>query len=80
MRRRSEVERRLRQQERRWPAAKYESRAAFIRRVRRTALGLPRTFINKSVGDLSRRVQLLHEAKGGLFEEGGRRRTARRPL
>ncbi len=72
----SEVERRLRAQERKMPASKKETRKDFEARLNRTAKRLPPSFINKSIGDLQRRCQLLLEAKGGLFEEGGR---ARRP-
>ena len=73
----SEVERRLRAQERRMPGGKHETRAQFGRRLDRIARTLPKDFIERSIGDMARRCQLLYEAKGGLFEEGGRRR---RPL
>ena len=73
----SEVERRMRRQERSWPASKRETRVAFARRLDSVAKKLPERFINKAIGNLQRRCQLLLEAKGGLFEEGGR---ARRPL
>ena len=49
----------------------------FERRLDRTAKKLPSAFIDKSIGDMRRRCRLLFEAKGGLFEEGGRKR---RPL
>ena len=70
----SEVERRLRRQELSWPMNRKETRAQFEQRLNRTALRLPASFINKSVCDLKRRCELLYEAKGGLFEEGGRSR------
>ena len=73
----SEIERRMREQERKWPAHKRETRVAFGKRLDRTAMKLPRTFIEKSIGDMRRRCSLLLEADGGLFEEGGK---ARRPL
>ena len=73
----SEVERRMRKQEKKWPASKRESRKAFERRLDRTAKHLPEEFVKKSIGDLQRRCELLVQAKGGLFEEGGR---SRRPL
>lgn len=73
----SEIERRMRQQEKKWPASKRETREAFELRLNRTAKNLPEAFINKSISDLKRRSERLFEAKGGLFEEGGR---ARRPL
>ena len=68
----SEVERRMRQQEATWAATKRETRAAFIQRLRRTALRLSPAAINKAVGDMPRRCALLYKAKGELFEEGGR--------
>ena len=74
----AEVEKRLRKQERNMPDAKHETRAQFEQRLDRTARNLPEAFINKSIGDLQKRCKLLYKAKGGLFEEGGRR--ARRPL
>ena len=73
----AEVERRLRIQEKAWPLAKRESRAQFERRLDQTALRLPATYINDAIGNLEKRCELLYQAKGGLFEEGGRKR---RPL
>ena len=73
----SEVERRLRAQEKKFPATKHETRAEFARRVDRAARSIPKEFIDKSISDLPRRCERLYQAKGGLFEEGGRRR---RPL
>ena len=68
----SEVERRLRAQERKWPTSKRESRTAFEKRLDRTARNLSTAFIERSIGDMARRCRLLYEAKGGLFEEGGK--------
>ena len=48
-----------------------------MRRLDRVAWSLPKEFIDKSIGDLQRRCERLYEARGGLFEEGGR---SRRPL
>ena len=73
----SAVERRMRTQEKQWPASKKETRSEFEKRLNRTARNLPSTFIDKCIGDMRRRCYLLDKAKGGLFEEGGR---ARRPL
>ena len=36
-------------------------------------------FIHDSIGDLAERCKKLYAAKGGLFEEGGRKKR-RRPL
>ena len=46
----SEVERRMRQQEAKWRAARRETRAAFLRRLRHTAFGLPRQRSTKHLG------------------------------
>ena len=62
----------MRAQERTWKN-KRESREAYLARLRRTALRLPASFINKSIEDMVRRCQKLYEAKGWYFEEGGRR-------
>ena len=74
----SEVERRMRAQERKWPASRRESRAQFEKRLDRTAKSLPAAFIDKCVSSMKVRCQQLYDAEGGLFEEGGRR--SRRPL
>ena len=76
----SEVERRMRVQERKWPASRTETRAQFAARHARTARSLPSAYINRSIADLARRCELLYKAKGGLFEEGGGRREWRRPM
>ena len=49
-----------------------ESKMDYMARLRRTAMRLPRSFMNKSIGDMKRRCERLYEAGGGLFEEGGR--------
>ena len=69
-----EINRRMRAEERNWPKNKREARDDYMQRLRRTALRLPTAFITKSIGDMQRRCQRLYEAKGGLFEEGGRGR------
>ena len=68
----SEVERRMRQQEAKWPATRRATRPAFIRRLRRTAFGLNSAEINKALGDMTRRCAQLYKAKGESSEEGGR--------
>ena len=75
----AEVERLMRLQERKMKN-KHESRAQFERRLDCTAFALTPAFVNRSIGALKRRCQLLYDAKGGLFEEGGRGSRARRPL
>ena len=69
----SEVERRLRMEERIWHVDHQESRDEFIQRLQRTIRTLPKASIDRAIGDLAWRARALHKAKGGLFEEGGRR-------
>ena len=76
----SEVEKRMRAQERRWPQSRKETRRQFVKRLARTAQKLPVSFINRSIMNLKERCQRLFAAKGGLFEEGGHHRSARRSL
>lgn len=66
----SEINRRLRKQEAKFPRNKRETRAEYLSRLRRTARNLPSSFIKKAVGDMSRRCQLLLAAKGRYFQEG----------
>ena len=69
----SEVERRLRMEERSWDADHAESRDEYIQRLQRTIRTIPKSSIGRAIGDLAWRAGELHKAKGGLFEEGGRR-------
>ena len=63
------VEKKLREQERRWPAHRRETRVQFIRRLRRVVKQWPENEIKKAIGDMKRRCELLYRAKGGLFDE-----------
>jgi hypothetical protein len=69
----SQVNRRLRKQEASWKTGKKETRCQYVSRLRRTAMRLPKEFIVKSIGDMVRRCKRLYDAKGGYFEEGGKR-------
>ena len=69
----SEINRRMRRQERRWPARRRETRSRYLQRLRQTAMRLPARFIASSIEDMRRRCQRLLVAKGNNFEEGGRR-------
>ena len=69
----SEINRRMRAAEAKWPKDRTESRKQYIARLRRTALSLPEAFVNKSISNMQQRCQSLHAARGGHFEEGGRR-------
>lgn len=72
----SEIEKRMRAQERKFPASKRETRTDFEARLDRTARNLGESYINKAIMSMKRRCELLHEAKGGLFEE---KKRSRRP-
>ena len=67
----SEINRRMRTAERKWPAGRTESRKQFLARLRRTALSLPQTFVDESIGNMRKRCKCMFEADGGHFEEGG---------
>ena len=64
----AEVSRRMRAQERSWPANKKETRKGYLSRLRRTALRLPADFVVKSIGDMKKRCELLDEKRGGDIE------------
>ena len=68
----TEINKRMRRQERRWPAGKKETRAAYLKRLRLTALRLPTAFINKSISNMRVRCKRLLAARGRHFEEGGK--------
>ena len=60
---------RLRTQESKFPKNKKETKAAFLARLRKTALGLPATVVRKAVQDMQRRCKEIDEAEGGLIDE-----------
>ena len=68
----AEVNKRMREQEKKFPSSKRESRKAFLNRLRRTTQSLPSAQIASSVGDMERRCARLLAAKGGNIEEGGK--------
>ena len=68
----AEINKRMRKHEQKFPAEKRESRAAFLARLRRTAMGLPAEMVSDAVGDMKRRRNRLLVAEGGHVEEGGR--------
>ena len=67
----SAVNMRMRAQEKKFAEGKRETRHAFLRRLRRTALSLPSSVIQAAVGDMKRRCERLVAAGGGHIEEGG---------
>ena len=66
----AEISKRMRRQEKSWPAGKKEKREEYLARLRKTALRLPSSFVTSSIGDMARRCQRMRQAKGGHFEEG----------
>ena len=66
----TEVNRRLRAQEKKFAASYYETRKHFVARLRRTILRIPKVFLTKLVGAMKKRSQLVKDAKGWHFEEG----------
>ena len=65
----SQMEKKLRQQERTWPNGRKETRQTFIQRLRRIVRNWPDDEIERAIGDLARRAELLYRAKGQLFDE-----------
>ena len=63
----SEVNKRMRKQEKGWRANKKETRKQFLARLRRTAMNLPAAKINSWLGDRVRRCKDLVKAKGGYI-------------
>jgi transposase len=70
----SEIEKRMRAQERKFPDSKKESRPDFEKRLDRTAQNLEKDYIDRCIKSMKRRCELLYKAKGGLFEEKARSR------
>ena len=68
----TEINKRMRRHEAAWRSTRRETRDEYIARLRRTAMRLPRKFIESSIEDMPRRCQRLFDAQGGYFEEGGK--------
>ncbi len=69
---RSQISTRMREAERKWPVGFKESREECKARLRRTALGLPKSVVGKAVVAMKRRLQKLKAAEGMYFEESGK--------
>jgi len=67
----TEINKRMRQQELKWKNTRRETRDEYLRRLRRTATRLPKSFTEDSFADMARLCKRLHAAKDGHFEEGG---------
>ena len=66
----AEVNKRMRRQELKWKRKK-ESREQYVARLKRTAQGLERAFVDKVIGNMAVRCERLYRARGGYFLEGG---------
>ena len=64
-----EINTRMRVQERMFKPDFKEKEDAYKKRLRRTALGLPKSLVKRAVGDIVRRLALIKKAKGGLIAE-----------
>ena len=65
----SEINRRMRLQERKFARSFRETRQDYIARLRRTALRAPASFLNRLVRSMKRRCVALSSADGNDFEE-----------
>ena len=65
----SQMEKKLREEERKWPNDRRETRQTFMQRLRRIVRNWPQEEIGKAIGDLARRAELLYRARGQLFDE-----------
>ena len=66
----AEVNRRMRDQEQNWKNKK-ESREQYLARLKSTAQGLERDYVDGVIGNMAARCERLYRAKGGFFLEGG---------
>ena len=66
----ADVTRKVREHERAWPKSKREARAAFLARLRKTAMSMPEEYIEKIIGAIAGRCQKVIGAKGGHIVEG----------
>ena len=65
----SQMVKKLREEERKWPKGRKETRASFKTRLRRIARNWPEEEIDRAIGELARHAELLYRAKGKLFDE-----------
>jgi hypothetical protein len=68
------INRAMRTQEKRFNKRKRETRVEYIARLRRTAMGLKKAFINKAIQNMKERCERVYAAKGQHIEEGGKSR------
>ena len=67
----SNVNRRMREQERSWPSSRKETRNEFLKRLRKIAMATSPAMVRAALGDMKRRCARLLAADGGNFEEVG---------
>ena len=60
---------RMRRQEKSFTANFTESEEDFKARLKRTAMRLPAATVSQAIGDMHRRVRMVLEEKGDLFNE-----------
>lgn len=65
----AEINRRMRQREAGFRVQKRESKAAFLKRLRRVALALPATFVERAMQSMKRRCKAIKANKGYLIDE-----------
>ena len=65
------ITRRMRAQEHKFSPSKRETRDAYIERLRRAAMSIPKKSIGKAIANMKSSCELLYRARGGHFEEGG---------
>ena len=66
----AEVNKRMRRQEVHWKN-KQERRDEYLARLKKTAQGLQRAFVDRVIGNMAVRCERLYQARGGYFLEGG---------
>ena len=62
----------MRNQEKKFPQNKKETRAEYLARLARTAKAIPAKNLTKLVENMKVRCDRCYKAKGGFFEEGGK--------
>ena len=65
----SEISKRMRRQEQDFHNNKKESKVTFLARLRRTALMLPPSVVEKAVGNMAKRSAYVRDAEGQLFKD-----------
>ena len=64
----SEINRRMRSQEKSFSKGRRETQAQYMSRLRDTAMALPETYVTKAVQDMHRRVRAVKASEGGYMK------------